>query len=77
MSELKDFGRMFRLDGKVALVTGGEICRGKSIKHMLMTWNRLKRARATYSDCFPACRRKESLHLCAEERGRAGRRPDC
>lgn len=24
MSELKDFNRMFRLDGKVALVTGGE-----------------------------------------------------
>ena len=23
MSELKDFDRMFRLDGKVALVTGG------------------------------------------------------
>jgi hypothetical protein len=24
MSELKNFDRMFRLDGKVALVTGGE-----------------------------------------------------
>ena len=24
MSDLKDFGRMFRLDGKVALVTGGK-----------------------------------------------------
>lgn len=25
MSELKNFERMFRLDGKVALVTGGEL----------------------------------------------------
>lgn len=25
MSELKDFNRMFSLDGKVALVTGGKI----------------------------------------------------
>jgi hypothetical protein len=24
MSELRDFDRMFRLDGKVALITGGE-----------------------------------------------------
>ena len=27
MSELKDFSRMFRLDGKVALVTGGRSAR--------------------------------------------------
>lgn len=25
MSDLKNFDRMFRLDGKVALVTGGEV----------------------------------------------------
>jgi hypothetical protein len=25
MSDLKNFDRMFRLDGKVALVTGGEL----------------------------------------------------
>jgi hypothetical protein len=25
MSELKNFERMFRLDGKVALITGGEL----------------------------------------------------
>lgn len=28
MSELKDFNRMFSLDGKVALVTGGKQCHG-------------------------------------------------
>lgn len=26
MSEIKNFNRMFRLDGKVALVTGGMAC---------------------------------------------------
>jgi hypothetical protein len=26
MSEIKNFDRMFRLDGKVALVTGGTAC---------------------------------------------------
>lgn len=32
MSELKDFNRMFRLDGKVALVTGGEACQQSTTK---------------------------------------------
>ena len=31
MSELKNFNRMFSLDGKVALVTGGERCRYSNI----------------------------------------------
>ena len=26
MSDIKNFDRMFRLDGKVALVTGGKTC---------------------------------------------------
>jgi hypothetical protein len=33
MSDLKNFDRMFRLDGKVALVTGGNASRRVWVKH--------------------------------------------
>lgn len=65
MSELKDFNRMFSLDGKVALVTGGKHHYCNQHERVLIDITRLKRSRPSYCDRFSPRRRKEGFHLCA------------
>ena len=73
MSELRNFDRMFRLDGKVALVTGGI---APSIQCDLcctdIARRRIKRSWSPFRNRIPSCWRKEGLYLRSKERRSSG-----
>jgi hypothetical protein len=61
MSDLYGFERMFRLDGKVALITGGKQCT-LDTRHDLINLHRLARARLACSYGFSESRSAQSFH---------------
>lgn len=81
MSELKNFDRMFRLDGKVALVTGGKLP-SPSLKVLPETLKlikisqqyRIARIRSAHGHGIPSRGRQNRRHHRAQGRRRAGHR---
>jgi hypothetical protein len=72
MSELQNFQNLFRLDGKVALITGGNVSapQWRASSMLLTISHRVERTRASYCNSFPPCRRKKGYHNGAKSRQR-------